>query len=73
LQRIKKISTLIGNPYDKKIFTQYYHSIEEALENYELSMKVMKIKTKQLEGHHALTRTESYPFKVLGNGGYLVG
>jgi hypothetical protein len=36
-------------------------------------MKVMKIKTKQLEGHHALTRTESYPFKVLGNGGYLVG
>jgi glycosyltransferase involved in cell wall biosynthesis len=73
LQRIKKISTLIGNPYDKKIFTQHYHSIEEALENYELSMKVMKIKTKQLEGHHALTRTESYPFKVLGNGGYLIG
>jgi len=73
LQRIKKISTLISNPYDKKIFIQHYHSIEEALENYELSMKVMKIKAKQLEGHHALTRTPSYPFKVLGNGGYLVG
>ena len=73
LQRIKKISTLIGNPYDKKIFTQHYHSIEEALENYELSMKIMKIKATQLEGHLALTRTASYPFKVLGNGGYLVG
>jgi glycosyltransferase involved in cell wall biosynthesis len=73
LLRIKKISTLIGNPYDKKIFTQHYHSIEEALENYELSVKVINIKAKQLEGHLNLTRTASYPFKVLGNGGSILG
>jgi len=73
LLRIKKISTLIGNPYDKKIFTQHYHSIEEALENYELSVKVINIKTKQLEGHLDLVRTASYPFKVLGNGGSILG
>jgi hypothetical protein len=59
--------------YDKKIFTQHYHSIEEALENYELSVKVINIKAKQLEGHLNLTRTASYPFKVLGNGGSILG
>jgi hypothetical protein len=69
LHRIKKISTLIGDSYDVKIFNQHCLAVEEALENYDLSMKVMKIKTKQLERLFSSTNTASYPFKVLRDDG----
>lgn len=69
LHRIKKISSLLGNPYDKKIFNQNYLSFESALDNYTLSIKLIGIKKKQLEGYYSLMQTESYPFKVLGKNG----
>lgn len=73
LQRIKNISYFLKNPYEKKIFVQNFKLLEDCINNYELSIKIIQNQRNQLVNHYALTNTASYPFEVLNADGSLPG
>ena len=73
LERIKQISYFLKNAFEKKIFLQNYKLLEDCINNYELSIKIIQNQRNQLANHYALTNTACYPFEVLNADGSLPG